>query len=143
VILIDANLLLYAYLSKSERHAEARAWVERTFSNPAPVRLAWITILAFLRISTNPRLEGRPLTMQEAATTVDGWLSRPNIDLLAPGEQHWAILRGMLRTAQIRGPLTSDAHLAALALEHGATLCTCDRDFLRFPGLRTLDPLEK
>jgi toxin-antitoxin system PIN domain toxin len=141
VILVDANLLLYAYMARSEQHAAARAWVEKTFAGPLPVRLAWTTVLAFLRISTNPALSGRPLRMDEAAAVVDEWLGQPAVDILTPGEGHWEILRGLLRSAQVRGALTSDAHLAALAIEHGATLCTCDRDFTRFPNLRTLNPL--
>ncbi|MEK7407774.1 MAG: type II toxin-antitoxin system VapC family toxin [Acidobacteriota bacterium] len=143
MILVDANLLLYAYLSMSEHHAAARAWVEKTFSGPRPVRLAWITILAFLRISTNPSLRGRPLRMEEAAEAVREWLSQPAVEILSPGDRHWEILRDLLNTAQVRGPLTSDAHLAALAIEHGATLCTCDRDFTRFAGLRAVNPLEQ
>ena len=141
MILVDANILLYAYLARSEHHAAARAWAEAAFSGPVPVRLAWTTILAFLRISTNPGLRGRPLRMEEAAAVVDEWLSQPNVDILTPGERHWEILRDLLKAAQVRGALTSDAHLAALAIEHGATLCTCDRDFTRFPGLRILNPL--
>jgi len=117
--------------------------LEETLSGPMPVRLAWITILAFLRISTNPGLSGRPLRMEEASGVVDDWLRQPNVGILTPGERHWEILRGLLKTAQVRGALTSDAHLAALAIEHGATLCTCDRDFTRFPGLRVLDPIAK
>ena len=142
MILVDANLLLYAYLSMSQQHAAARAWLEKTLSSPAPVRLAWITILAFLRISTSPRLSGRPLLMTEAVEVVNQWLSRPALGILAPGDRHWEILQKLLRGSQIRGALTSDAHLAALAIEHGATLCTCDRDFTRFADLRVLNPLE-
>ena len=141
MILVDANLLLYAYLARSEQHAAARAWVEKTFAGALPVRLAWTTILAFLRISTNPGLSGRPLLMAEATAVVNEWLGQPGVEILTPGEGHWEILRGLLKSAQVRGALTSDAHLAALAMEHGATLCTCDRDFSRFPNLRTLNPL--
>ena len=141
MILVDANLLLYAYMARSEHHAEARAWVEKTFAGPLPVRLAWTTILAFLRISTNAGLSGRPLRMDEAAAVVEEWFGQPALDILTPGERHWEILRGLLRSAQVRGALTSHAHLAALAIEHGATLCTCDRDFTRFPGLRVMNPL--
>ena len=143
MILVDANLLLYAYLSKSEHHVAARAWWERTLSNPLPVRLAWMTILAFLRISTDLRLSGRPFRMEEASVIVDGWFRQPNVDILTPGERHWEILRGLLKTAQVRGALTIDAHLAALALEHGVTLCTCDRDFTRFPDLRVVNPIAR
>ena len=143
VILVDANLLLYAYLARSEHYASAREWLEQTLSSPYPVRLAWITILAFLRIITDSRLSGTPFRMEEASAVVDEWLRRPNVDILMPGERHWEILSGLLRTAQVRGPLTGDAHLAALALEHGATLCTTDRDFSRFPDLRLLNPIAK
>ena len=142
MILIDANLLLYAYLSQSEWHVAARAWIEEVFSSARPVRLAWVTILAFLRISTHSRLTGRPLEMREAVHTVNEWFSRPTVGILSPAERHWEILSVLLADAQVRGPLTTDAHLAALAIEHGATLCTCDRDFTRFRGLNLLNPLE-
>jgi toxin-antitoxin system PIN domain toxin len=143
MILIDANLLLYAYMAKSEQYAAAREWLEQTLSDPFPVRLAWVTILAFLRVITDSRLSGTPFRMEEASSVVDDWLRRPNVDILPPGERHWEILRELLKTAQVRGPLTSDAHLAALAVEHGATLCSTDRDFTRFPGLRLLNPIAK
>ena len=142
MILVDANLLLYAYLSQSEHHPAARHWIEAAFSGTQPVRLAWVTILAFLRISTHTRLSGQPLAMRDATRIVGEWLDRPSLGVLSPGERHWAILNGLLVEAQVRGALTTDAHLAALAMEHGATLCTCDRDFTRFRGLKLLNPLE-
>jgi toxin-antitoxin system PIN domain toxin len=141
MILVDANLLLYAYGASSPHHETARRWLEETFSRPEPVRLAWVTILAFLRISTHPRMHGDPFPMAEAAAIVGEWLQQPNVGLLQPGERHWAILNQLLRTFQIRGSLVTDAHLAALAIEHGATLCTNDRDFSRFEGLRVEYPL--
>ena len=139
--LLDANLLIYAYDRSSPRHGPARRWLEEIFSGPEPVRLAWVTILAFLRITTHPRAFENPLAMDEAASFVDEWLAQPAVGILAPGERCWTILRRLLPEAQVRGPLVMDAYLAALAIEHGATLCTADRDFRRFEGLRLVDPL--
>lgn len=139
--LIDANLLLYAYDASSRHHARSREWLEEVLSGPDPVGLAWIAILAFLRISTNPRALAHPLSLAEAVSIVSSWLEQPCVQPLDPGERHWEILSGLLEPAQARGPLVMDAHLAALALEHGAILATSDRDFSRFEGLRTLDPL--
>ena len=139
--LLDANLLLYATDSTSGFHDKARHWLETLFSRPEPVRLAWTSILAFLRISTHPRLRGQPFLMKEAVAIVEEWLVLPNVAILAPGERHWAILRDLLAAAQARGPLITDVHLAALAIEHGATLCTNDRDFARIPGVRVIYPL--
>jgi uncharacterized protein len=141
MILLDANLLLYAYHSQAPEHPSARRWFEAVMSGAEPVLLPWSTLLAFLRISTNPRVWQRPFTIQEAAAIVEEWLAVPNLALVGPGERHWAILRGLLVEGKCRGPLVTDAHLAALAIEHGATLATCDRDFMRFPAARLLDPL--
>ncbi|MBI4877147.1 MAG: type II toxin-antitoxin system VapC family toxin [Acidobacteria bacterium] len=142
MMVLDANLLLYAYDSTSRHHLQARAWVERVFSETTPVGLPWQTVAAFLRIATNPRLPGQWFTVEEAAELVGEWLAQPNVRLLAPGENHWPLLRRMLTGGQARGPLVTDAQLAALAIEHGGVLCTTDRDFARFPGLRWTNPLE-
>jgi toxin-antitoxin system PIN domain toxin len=142
MMLIDANLLLYAYDSASEQHRAAADWLKASFSNPEPVGLAWITILAFLRIATNPRMRAQPFTSSEAMAVVDEWLERPNISILAPTERHWPILKELVPKAQVRGQLMMDAHLATLAIEHGAVLCSNDRDFSRFPGLQWMNPLE-
>ena len=141
MIVLDANLLLYAYDSDSQQHAKARAWVEQVFSDGTPLGLPWQTVTAFLRIATNPRLSGKRFTPEEAVQIVDQWLEQPNVRLLSPGDQHWVILRKMLAEGQARGPLVSDAHLAALTIEHGGTLYTTDRDFARFPDLRWKNPL--
>jgi uncharacterized protein len=141
VILVDANILLYAYDATSREHARARAWLEHVLSGTELVGLAWVTILAFLRISTNPRALAHPLSPQEAAAIVGSWLEQPSVVRVDPGDRHRAILSTMLEQDQVRGPLVTDAHLAALAIEHGATLATHDRDFSRFSGLRTLAPL--
>jgi hypothetical protein len=142
VILVDANILLYAYHPRSDQHERARTWIETTFSGQDPVGLAWQNILAFLRIGTNPRVFEQPLGIAEGAAIVSSWLAIPAVTILTPGERHWPILQALLGPAQVSGPLVMDAAVAALAIEHGATLCTTDRDFSRFPGLRVTNPLE-
>lgn len=142
MILIDANLLLYAYDASSPHHAAARRWLEAVLAKPEPVGWSWATLLAFLRIATHPRALERPLSIQEAVSIVGEWLAQPNATLLQPGASHWDILSALLPAAQARGPLVTDAHLAALAIEHGAVLATTDRDFTRFAGLAWRNPLE-
>jgi len=142
VIVLDANILLYAYDAESEKHAKARAWVEQVFSDGTPVGLPWQTIAAFLRVVTNTRLPGKRFTAGEAAEIVGQWLDQPNVRVLPPSDQHWTLFRQMMVDGQARGPLVSDAQLAALTIEYGGTLQTTDRDFARFPGLRWQNPLE-
>jgi len=142
VILLEANLLIYAYDSVAKEHRNARSWLERSFSGSEKIGLSWITILAFLRIATSRRYESSPMSTDEAASVVDGWLELANVFLISPTERHWRVLSDLLPKSQARGPLIMDAHLAALAIEHGATLCTNDRDFLRFPGLKVEFPLQ-
>jgi uncharacterized protein len=141
LIIVDANLLIYAYNRGSSQHTAARAWLEKLFSGSEPVGLPWQTISAFLRIMTNVRLLGERFTAQEAAEIVDRWLEQPNVQALAPGEQHWPLFRKMLLEGQAPGVLVSDAHLAALTIECGGVLYTTDRDFARFPGLQWANPL--
>jgi hypothetical protein len=141
MILPDANLLLYAYNTSASEHIVARSWWEELLSSPETVGLSWQTITAFLRISTNPRVFPNPLTIAEATEAVEAWLERPMVKLVIPGDRHWAILSRLLAEGQCSGPLVMDAHLAAIAIEHGATLYTHDRDFSRFSALSTSDPL--
>jgi toxin-antitoxin system PIN domain toxin len=141
VILIDANLLLYAYHPRADQHEKSRAWLEAVLSGPELVRFAWLTLWAFLRIATNPRVFDRPLSPDEAETAISSWLAQPASGILEPGERHWEILCSLIRDGQAAGPLVMDAVLAALALEYGATLCTTDRGFARFPGIRWTNPL--
>jgi len=122
-------------------HADECRWLEQTLSRPEPVRVAWVSLLAFLQISTDHRVPGETFLMAEAVSIVNEWLALPNFGVLLPGERHWEVLADMLSESQARGPLVTDAHLAALAVEHGATLCTTDRDFRRFSGLRAHYPL--
>jgi toxin-antitoxin system PIN domain toxin len=141
VIILDANILLYAYDSSASHHVKARAWVEDTFSGTAPVGLPWQTISAFLRIMTNSRLPGERFTLQEAVEIVDQWQQQPNIRFLSAGENRWPLFRQMVLEGQAPGHLITDADLAALTVEYGGVLHTTDRDFARFPGLRWKNPL--
>ena len=104
------------------------------------MRLPWASILAFIRIATNSRIFDRPYTVQEAVSIVSTWFDAPAVGILEPGERYWEILSSVLDDAQVSGPLVTDAALAALALEHGAWLCTRDRDFRRFPTVRVVNP---
>jgi uncharacterized protein len=140
MIVLDANILLYAYGAPSPEHEKARACVEKLFSESELVGLPWQTITAFLRISTNPRLPiFRP--MAEVVQEVDQWLERRSVRALVPGDNYWAVLREMVVTGQAAGVLVSDAEIAALTIENGGILYTADRDFTRFPGLRWKNPL--
>jgi hypothetical protein len=141
MILVDANVLLYAYDASSAFHERSRRWLEQRLSGDEPVGLAWVTLLAFLRITTNPRAVARAFTLDQAARIVASWLEQPCVMVVAPGARHWDILHRLLRTAQARGPLVMDAHLAALAIEHGATLASADRGFARFDGLHVENPV--
>ncbi|MDE3155121.1 MAG: type II toxin-antitoxin system VapC family toxin [Acidobacteriota bacterium] len=141
MMLVDANLLLYAYDPRSTRHEAARTWLEGVLSGSELVRFAWVSLWAFLRISTNPRVFEHPLSVTEASQLVASWLDQPVAGVLNPEERHWEILRLLTTEGQTAGPLVMDAALAAIAIEHGATLCTTDRDFARFDGLTWINPL--
>lgn len=143
MIVPDANLLLYAYDSNSDQQPSAGRWLQQILSGPDTVGLSWISIGAFLRIATNSRLGRGQLPMTSAIDIVDGWLAMRAVRLIVPGESHWAILKEMLIAGRVQGPVTTDAQLAAMTLEHGAILHTADRDFARFPGLRWVNPLVK
>lgn len=140
--LVDANLLLYAIDSSSPRHRAARGWLEELLSGNETVAFAWTVLLAFLRLSTNPRVFDQPLEAAEAFDVVEGWLARPCATVVHPAERHARVLRELLLPLGTAGNLTTDAHLAALAIEHGADLCSVDVDFMRFQGLRWLNPLD-
>ena len=141
MILVDANLLIYAVDLDSPSHETARAWLERELSGTTRVGLAWVVILAFLRISTRPGILRKPLPIERAIGYVHEWLAQPYVTVIAPGERHWAILRNLLKATGAAANLVSDAHLAALALEHGAAVYSTDHDFGRFPGIEHVNPL--
>jgi uncharacterized protein len=141
VILPDVNLLLYAVDRKAPQHSAARKWLEETLSGGEDVRLAWMVILAFLRLSTLSARSAQPMTIDAAFSVVLGWLDHPSVSIAQPGPEHARILHRLLTRAGTGGNLTTDAHLAALAIEHDAELASADNDFARFPGLRWRNPL--
>ncbi|MCC6778035.1 MAG: type II toxin-antitoxin system VapC family toxin [Hyphomicrobiales bacterium] len=141
MILVDANLLLYAYHPRAEQHERSRAWLELVLSGPDLVRFAWLTLWAFVRISTNSRAFDHPLSAVEAEAAISSWLAQPPAGIIEPGDRHWEIFCRLVRDGQATGPLVMDAVLAAIAVEHGATVCTTDRDFARFPGVKGTNPL--
>lgn len=140
--LIDLNLLLYACDSGALEHPPASTWLTGLMEGTERIGLAWVTLLGFMRLSTAPRILADPYEVREALDIVSGWLSRDNVSIVSPTDRHWTLLSGLLPQHRVRGSLITDAHLAALAIEHGATLCTNDRDFLRFPGLKVEFPLQ-
>jgi hypothetical protein len=142
MIVLDANLLLYAYDSRSDKHESARKWLEQVFSEELVVGLPWQTVAAFIRVATNPRIPGRRFSLEEVVQVVDQWFEQPNVKLLAPGDQHWSLLRNLLLEGQAWGPLATDAQLAALTIENGGVLQTTDRDFARFSQLKWTNPIE-
>jgi toxin-antitoxin system PIN domain toxin len=141
VKLPDINLLIYAINERAQGHEAAKLWLEQTLSGTEEVGFAWLVLVGFVRISTNPAATGHPLSTAEAFEYVDEWLSRPVAGVIHPGARHAALLRDLLAPLGTAGNLTGDAHLAALAIEHGAELCSADVDFSRFAGLRWTDPL--
>lgn len=137
----DVNLFLYAADEASPLYGPAHAWVEATLSGSETVGLAWTTLVGFVRLSTRANLFARPLEVAEALDLVDGWLEQPCTTVVHPTDRHSTVLRELLMPLGTAGNLTTDAHLAALAIEHGAQLCSCDNDFSRFPGVSWVDPL--
>jgi toxin-antitoxin system PIN domain toxin len=142
VKLLDASVLLHAYNADSPHHAVCRTWLESVFNDGEIIALPWQTILTFVRIVTSPRAVRQPLTGEVACQIVSQWLARPNVTVVGQGGRFWGLLRGQISTAQAGGALVGDAALAAVALEQGATLCSTDTDFQRFPGLKVINPLE-
>lgn len=140
MILLDANLLVYAHAPASRHHRPARAWFEGIMSAPDRVGFPWPTLLAFLRLMGNPQVAGKPAPLRESWSRVEGWLARPQSWIPVPTERHQQILADLL-DGETRRDIANDAHLAALAIEHGLTVCSTDRDFSRFPGIRWQNPL--
>jgi len=141
VILPDVNLLIYAVDTASPDHSAARQWLEKQLSGPGTLAFSWLTLLAFVRLTTRARVFEMPYSMAEAFQFVDSWLALPSTVIIHPGDRHHVVLREMLEAVGTAGNLVPDAHLAALAIEHGAILATADRDFGRFPRVRVFNPL--
>jgi uncharacterized protein len=142
VILLDANLLIYAVDADSSHHGVAKPWLERALSGAEPVAIPWVVLMAFLRITTREGILTRTLTLSEAVEYIDSWLAQPNVEAVSPGPAHWSIVRALILASGTAGNLTTDAHLAAMAIERGATLWSTDNDFKRFQGLNHRNPLD-
>ncbi len=141
MILLDANLLIYAVNQDAPLNRRAKSWLEEAISGPDTIGLSWNVLLAFLRLTTRPGLFGNPLRLETAFDLIASWLDQPSVTVVHAGPRHTRILRELLLPMGTGGNLTSDAHLAALAIEHGAELCSSDADFARFPGLKWRNPL--
>jgi toxin-antitoxin system PIN domain toxin len=143
VILLDANLLVYAHATAFVQHERARAWLDDRLSGSLPIGFPWSSLIAFLRLVTNPRIFERPEPMAGAWHQVEAWLGSPMAWIPHPTERHREVLGRLLVSHDARGNLVPDAHLASLAIEHGLVLCSSDSDFARFPGLRWDNPLSE
>jgi toxin-antitoxin system PIN domain toxin len=143
VILVDANILVYATNPRAERHNEARHWLDGQLSGETRVGLPWESLLAYMRLVTNPRIFERPQSVSASWEHIQHWLDCECVWIPVPGSAHRSILAGLLRDLGGGAKLIPDAHLAALAIEHGLTLCSNDGDFARFKGLQWLNPLSR
>ncbi len=139
--ILDANILLYAYNSDAPQHKAAARWLRELFAGSEPIGLPWVTLWAFVRISTNPRIWPNPKPAAEAMDLVRRWLSEPGVHLVEPGPRHLDLLGELVTGHRAAGALVTDAVLAAIAIEHGAVLASTDLDFRRFPDLRWQNPL--
>jgi len=142
LILIDANILLYAEDRLSPLHRQAQSWWDAQLSGTDPVCLCWMVISAFIRIGTNPRVFTNPLSIDNAVKRVTSWLNQPCLRIIQPTQRHWEVFQQMLTSTQVGGNLVSDAHLAALAIEHDCELQSTDSDFEHFPRLKWKNPLQ-
>jgi uncharacterized protein len=140
-MIVDANVLLYAVDVGSPFHKSAKHWLETSFSQPTRIGLPWASLLAFQRISTHPRASARPLSPGRAWSFVADWLDADATWVPVPGDRHAEIIRDLIAAGDLRGNLVTDAHLAALAIEHGVGICSTDSDFARFPQITWVNPI--
>jgi toxin-antitoxin system PIN domain toxin len=143
VTLLDANILIYAAAADAPQHARVMRWLTDLFGGNESIAFTWPTIWAFVRISTDRRIQARARTVEDALSRVRDWLSEPGVKLIDAGPLHLDIFEQLVVDYQASGPLVSDAALAALAIEHGAMLASTDRDFSRFPSLKWVNPLDE
>ena len=136
MVIVDANVLLYAVDRASAHHERSLAWLDGALTGSEAVGLAWVALLAFIRMTTSPAVFPTPLSSDEAASQVEAWLAAPAAVAAQPTPRHASLLRVLLRDSGTGGNLTTDAHLAAIAIEHGADIVSYDRDFGRFRGVK-------
>lgn len=139
-MIVDANVLLYAVDTGSTFHEPSRDWLERALNGPTRVGFPWASLTAFQRISTHPRVSADPLSPAQACSYVADWLEADRSWVPLPSDRHALILRRLIVGGDLRGNLVTDAHLAALAVEHGVGICSVDSDFARFPELTWVNP---
>ncbi len=138
--IVDANILLYAVDESAARHPDAHAWLDRVLGENEPVGFAWLVLAAFVRLSTHASISANPFAVGESIDIVEAWLAQPVAVVVEPGRDHLQLLRHMLSATGTGGNLVNDAHLAALAASHNATVVTYDNDFGRFPGVSWQPP---
>lgn len=143
MIIVDLNVLLYAVNSASAHHRSVSRWWHAAMNSDEPIGMPWLVISGFLRLSTRSGILPRPLSVAEALSVVESWLALDTVVVPTERDSHMSTLARLLREAGTGGNLVTDAHLAALAIGHGAALATCDQDFKRFAGLRLVSPLEE
>ncbi len=142
MILIDANILLYAEDAACEQNKIIQPWWDDLLSSDTRTCLSWEVINAFIRIATNKKIYQKPLPLAEAIARINSWLTQPNIEIVTPLTNHWEIFQTMMKSGQTTGNLITDAHLATLAITHGCTLYSTDVDFSRFSKLKWVNPLK-
>ena len=141
--IVDLNVVIYSHNEASPHHERLMPWWQSALNGDESIGLAWTVILGFLRITTNPKIFPNPLTAEDASVLIDSWLAAPSVAIVTEKADHWTMVRSLISQSGAAGNLTTDAHLAALALTHGATLVSCDSDFARFEGLRWENPLRR
>ena len=140
MILADVNVLIYAFRQDTTRHAACKAWLDGIVSGEARFGMSPLALSGVIRIATNSRAYRQPSTLDEVLGFCDDLMSQPHCEIVEPGERHWGVFERLCLEQDVRGPLVTDAWFAALAIEHGCTWVTCDRDFARFPGLDWREP---
>lgn len=139
--IVDLNLLIYAVNTDAPQHRQAKDWLEEALNQSETIGLSWSVILGFLRITTNPRIMQKPISPEQSIELIDIWLTLQSVKIVTPGNDHWLILKEILAKLGVAANITTDAHLAALAIENGATLYSTDNDFGRFEKLNWINPL--
>jgi len=139
--IVDVNILLYVVNRDAFQHEPVLAWWESSINGDEAIGIPWVSLSGFLRLATHPRINPTPLTSDDAIAKIESWMSLPQIKIIQESESHWSVLRELLATSGTAGNLTTDAHLAAMAISQGATLVSCDADFARYKHLRWENPL--